>query len=62
MAGIAGATGGGTGNIQLAAQYQARVAAMQKDAVNQAGQAALKLIEAAAQVTEAANGGIDIRI
>ena len=62
MAGIAGATGGGTGNIQFAAQYQAKVVAMHKDALNQAGQAALKLIEAASQVTEAAGGGIDIRV
>ena len=61
MAGIAGTTGGGMGSVQLAAQYQARVAVMQKNAVNQAGQAALKLIEAASQVTQAADGGIDIR-
>lgn len=46
MAGVSGV--GGISNLAFATEYQARVAKLSKDAINEQGEQALQLIQAAA--------------
>ena len=56
------AVGGFSGiqELRFAAEYQARVAALQKDAANLQGELALKLIESA--VIEPNSGRLDVKV
>lgn len=59
MAGISAIGGSNSmSTVELAAAYDARVASMQKDALEQQGEEALKLIQAAS----ASGANLDIRI
>jgi len=57
--GVGPIQGGALGHLQALMQYQVQVAALQKDAMNQVGEAAIRLIQAAASATTGQN--LDIR-
>ncbi len=54
-------SGVGTQGAEIAAQFQARVASLTKDAVEFEGQQALQLLEAAS-VDPAVGGNINVRV
>ncbi len=60
MTGIS-AVGGGMSSAQLEAEYAVRVAALQKNAIDTAGDMALKLIQSAA-VDPATGGNINLQV
>ncbi len=57
----AGAAGQVGNSAQFAAQYQVRVLLMQKDAIEQAGQEALKLIQSAMALAADQGQNLDVR-
>ena len=57
--GVGPVQGGGLAHLDTLLQYQVRVAVLQKDAMNQVGEAAIRLIQAAASATTGQN--LDIR-
>ena len=58
--GVGPIQGGGLGHLHALLQYQVQVAALQKDAMDLIGKAALRLIKAAASATTGQN--LDIRV